>query len=70
MLTKDDRGETGREAAMANGLILLAFIAIVIAVVTARVRRRAGFPVRPRFYAVAVAGIAIVVLILWATQNR
>lgn len=55
---------------MADGLILLGFIAIVIAVVTARVRRRVGVPVRPGFYTAAVAVIAIVVLLLWATQNH
>lgn len=55
---------------MADGLILLGFIAVVIAVVTARLRRRAGFPVRPGFYAAAIAVIAIAVLLLWVTQNR
>lgn len=55
---------------MADGLILLGFVAIVIAVVTARVRRRVGFPVRPGFYAAAVAVIAIAVLLLWVTQNH
>jgi hypothetical protein len=55
---------------MTNGLILLGFIAILIAVVFARVRRRIGAPVRSGFYGVAVAGIAIFVLILWATQNH
>ncbi len=55
---------------MANGLILLGFIAIVITIVVSRVRRRMGFPVRSGFYAVTIAGIAIVVLILWATQNH
>lgn len=58
------------EAGMTNGLILLGFIAILIAVVVARVRRRIGVPVRTGFYGVAVAGIAIFVLILWATQNH
>lgn len=55
---------------MTDGLILLGFIAVLIAIVTARVRRRAGFPVRQGFYGVAIAGIAIAVLIFWATQNR
>ena len=55
---------------MADGLILLGFIAVVIAVVTARVRRRVGFPVRPGFYAAAVAVIAIAILLLWITQNH
>ena len=43
---------------MADGLILLGFIAIVTAVVTARVRRRMGFPVRQGFYATAITAIA------------
>ena len=55
---------------MTNGLILLGFIAIVIAVVTARVMRRVGVPVRPGFYAAAVAVIAIAVLLLWVTQKH
>jgi len=55
---------------MANGLILLGFIAIVITLVVARVRRRVGFPVRAGFYGATIAGIAILVLILWATQNH
>ncbi len=55
---------------MADGLILLGFIAVVIAIVTARVRRRVGFPVRSGFYTAAIAIVAIAVLLLWATQNR
>ena len=55
---------------MTDGLILLAFIAIVIAVVTARVRRRLGFPVQRGFYAAAIATTAIAVLVLWAVQNH
>jgi hypothetical protein len=55
---------------MADGLILLAFIAIVIAVVTARVRRRLGFPVQRGFYAIAIATIAIAALILWVTRSH
>ncbi len=55
---------------MADGLILLGFIAIVIAVVAARARRRLGFPVQRGFYAVAVATIAIAVLIFWAVQRH
>lgn len=55
---------------MADGLILLGFIAVLIAVVTARVRRRMGVPVRRGFYTAAIAIIAIAVLLLWATQNR
>jgi hypothetical protein len=61
---------TSREAGMADGFILLGFIALAIAVVTARVRRRMGFPVRQGFYASAIAVTAIAVLLLWVTQNR
>jgi hypothetical protein len=55
---------------MADGLILLAFIAIMIALIVARVRRRIGMPVRPGFYATAVVGIAIAVLIFWVTARH
>ncbi len=55
---------------MADGLILLGFIAVVIALVTIRVRRRVGFPASRGFFAGAVAVIAIAVLLLWATQNH
>ena len=58
------------EAGMADGLILLGFIAIVIAAVTIRVRKRIGLPARSGFFASAVAVIAIAVLLLWATQNH
>jgi hypothetical protein len=54
---------------MVTGLILLGFIAIVLTLVTAGVRRRIGFPVGPGFYPFALAGITIVVLILWATHK-
>ncbi|HEX9034834.1 MAG TPA: hypothetical protein VF834_23560 [Streptosporangiaceae bacterium] len=55
---------------MTNGLILLGVIAFLIALVIARVRRRMGMAVNGRYYAVTMAGIAIVVLILWATRGR
>jgi hypothetical protein len=55
---------------MADGFILLGFIAVAIAIVTARVRRRMGFPVRQGFYASAIAITAIAVLLLWVSQNH
>jgi predicted nucleic acid-binding protein len=74
MLTKKDlrraRLERARRRDMADGFILLGFIALAIAVVTARVRRRMGFPVRQGFYASAIAITAIAVLLLWVTQNH
>jgi predicted nucleic acid-binding protein len=64
------RLERARRRGMADGFILLGFIALAIAVVTARVRRRMGFPVRQGFYASAIAITAIAVLLLWVTQNH
>ena len=58
------------EAGMADGLILLGFIAVLIAIVTARVRRRIGVPVQRGFYTGAIVVIVIAVLLLWATQNH
>jgi hypothetical protein len=55
---------------MADGLILLGFIAIVTAVVTARVRRRMGFPVRQGFYATAITAIVIIVLFVWVAHGH
>jgi hypothetical protein len=55
---------------MTDGLILLGFIAVVIAASTIRVRRRIGIPARSGFFAGAVVVIVIVVLLLWANQNH
>jgi cytosine/uracil/thiamine/allantoin permease len=54
---------------MTDGLILLAFIAILIAVVVARVRRRMGVPVRSGFYGTAIVGIAIAILVYWVASS-
>jgi hypothetical protein len=59
-----------REDVMADGLILLGFIAIVTAVVTARVRRRMGFPVRQGFYTTAITAIVIIVLVVWVAHGH
>jgi hypothetical protein len=53
-----------------NGLILLGVIATGIALVVARVRRRLGMAVNGRYYAGAIAAIAIAILILWVTTRR
>jgi len=53
-----------------DGLILLGFIAVVFAVLVLRGRRRLGMAATGRAFAVAIAGFAIVVLILWATHRR
>jgi|HubBroStandDraft_1064217.scaffolds.fasta_scaffold1041346_1 cytosine/uracil/thiamine/allantoin permease len=54
---------------MTDGLILLAFIAILIALVVARVRRRAGMPVGRGFYSTAIVGIAIAILVYWVASS-
>jgi len=53
-----------------NGLILLGFIALMLALVVARLRRRVGMPVTGGIMAMTVAVIAIAILILWATSSR
>jgi len=52
-----------------DGLILLGLLAILFAIFVARGRRRLGLGVTGRTFAAAIAGFAIVVLILWATQR-
>ncbi|MGO9078257.1 MAG: hypothetical protein ACLQDY_04345 [Streptosporangiaceae bacterium] len=57
------------EADVSQGLILLAFLAIVVALLTGRLRRRIGLPVTTRTIIVVAVGFAIVVLALWAAQH-
>ena len=52
-----------------NGLILLGVLAVIFAVIVARVRRRLGMTVPARFFFAAAAVFAIVVLIFWAQQR-
>jgi hypothetical protein len=54
---------------VADGLILLAFIALLVAVLVARTRRRLGLAVTSRLLVMTVTGFVIVVLILWATRR-
>jgi len=55
---------------MTNGLILLGFIALLLALVAMRARRRLGMAVNGRVLALTISGFAIAVLILWATTTR
>jgi hypothetical protein len=52
-----------------NGLILLGLVAVIFAIVVARVRRRLGMTVSARFFFAAAAVSAIVILIFWARQR-
>ena len=55
---------------MTDGLILLGVLALLFAVALTRGRRRLGMGVTGRGFAMAVAGFAIVVLVLWVAQRR
>jgi len=54
---------------MTNGLILLGFIAVVLALVITKLRRRLGMAVTGRITALTVAFFAIAILVLWATSR-
>jgi protein-S-isoprenylcysteine O-methyltransferase Ste14 len=50
---------------MADGLILLAFIAILIALFTVRMRRRMGIASNARTWYMVIIGVILVGLVLW-----
>jgi protein-S-isoprenylcysteine O-methyltransferase Ste14 len=54
-----------RENAMADGLILLAFIAILGALFTVRMRRRMGIASSARTWYMVITGVILVGLVLW-----
>jgi hypothetical protein len=58
------------EAVMTTGLILLAFLALLVAFFLTRMRRRLGLRVTGGTWTVIVAVFAIVVLGLWASSQR
>jgi len=51
---------------MADGLILLAFIAVLVAVFTVRVRRRMGLGSTARTWLMIITGVVLAGLVLWA----
>ena len=55
---------------MAQGLILLAFLAVLFAVLATRVRRRMGLGSSGRVLLAMVAGFAVAVLALWAASTH
>lgn len=55
---------------MTTGLILLAFLAILVAFFITRMRRRLGLGVTGRTWAVIIAVFAIIVLGLWASSQH
>ena len=55
---------------MTTGLILLGFLAILVALLLTRMRRRRGLGTTGRTWAVIITVFVIVVLGLWATSQR
>jgi hypothetical protein len=53
-----------------SGITLLVVIALIVAYVVARTRRRMGLLVTGRTWIVVMVGVVIAVLALWATQRR
>jgi hypothetical protein len=58
------------EAAMATGLILLAFIAALITLLWMRMRRRLGMGATTRAWVVTMTVIILAVLALWVYQTQ
>jgi len=65
-----EESETSWEAPMTTGLILLGFLAILVAFFLTRMRRRLGLGVTGGTWAVIIAVFAIVVLGLWASSQH
>jgi hypothetical protein len=55
---------------MSQGLILLVVIALIIAYVVARTRRRMGLLVTGKTWLMVMLGVIIVALTLWAAQTH
>jgi hypothetical protein len=55
---------------MSQGLILLVVIALIIAYVVARTRRRMGLLVTGKTWLMVMLGVIIVALALWASQTH
>jgi hypothetical protein len=54
---------------MADGLILLAFIAILGALFTVRIRRRMGIASTARTWYMIIIGVILVGLVLWVASR-
>jgi hypothetical protein len=63
--------DTGRRrAAMSQGFILLILIALIVAYVVTRTRRRMGLLVTGKTWLVVMVAVIIGALALWATQTH
>jgi hypothetical protein len=59
-----------REAAVAEGLILLGFLAVLVTIFTVRVRRRVGLASTHKTWAIVIAVFVVFVLGLWASATH
>jgi hypothetical protein len=57
-----------RESAMTDGLILLAFLAVIAAALTVRFRRRLGIASTGRTWLVVIAWAFVLGLVLWVAS--
>ena len=55
---------------MAQGLILLGFLAVLVTVFAVRMRRRLGLRSTARHWSIVFVGFVIAVLSLWAASRR
>jgi hypothetical protein len=53
-----------------SGITLLVVIALIVAYVVARTRRRMGLLVTGRTWIIVMVGVVIAALALWVTQSR
>jgi hypothetical protein len=53
-----------------SGITLLVVIAVIVAYVVARTRRRMGLLVTGRTWIIVMVGVVIAALALWVTQSR
>jgi hypothetical protein len=53
-----------------SGITLLVVIALIVAYVVARTRRRMGLLVTGRTWIIVMVGVVIAALALWATHSR
>lgn len=64
------KSETPGRAAVAEGLILLGFLAVLVAIFTVRTRRRLGLASTGKTWAVVIAVFVIFVLGMWASTRH
>ena len=55
---------------MSQGVVLLLFVALIVAYVATRTRRRMGLLVTGKTWLVIVTCVVVGVLALWATQTH